>query len=459
MNPERVTFAAEAIYFGGTLVQMPYTFSDSTLKAWAEDSTAPGGFRPLTIAFDGATASCELPLGSQGVWQVNMPLPFDPGPRFYPIVDATRQWHVGIGVSAGMHAPAPAPGNAAFDVNLALDQPYIAGDVFELFAAGPWAKYPFPTPPAPGAVTFHPPQVGYGQLAGVVRPTFPTITADDRVYVNRYRGPQLIGTFRVSPFSLGPGVNTISGTQGSFALNKTITAIASAQSATNRLARFNDTGAMNQNTWQINAVTDSIFNYSIGPQLTSGTVDLASGAISAAFGNPFDPDLKPVMNWIVQQNRPEYDDSSANPVTWQHYSGLNTYDREPTTGKVYSDDQGLPLSLSLNGIPLTTDKQVVGLANGQPMEFSLTADRMDGELRHIDCYRFDQNPQRYTYVMTTRVITDRVKLPGNALARGVRHMCRPHLYKGVPKAAEGDDFVRDPVMRLGFHDSASFIIP
>lgn len=456
VDPLRATFTAEAIYFGAAYLSEPFEFSDATLKAWAYDPSAPGGLRSLPINFTGPNASCDLPLGNEGLWQVDLPPPFEAIPRFFPITDQTRAYRTAIGFAGGKSLPVPPPANAQLDVGVTLSEPYVAGDGLSLFVAGRWLGHHYQAPPAVGAGSFDPPPIAYSQLFNYVRPGVSSVATEDRAYLTRSRGAQLVGAVRFEPFTQTDGVVALTGTQVAVQANQTLNVSADFAGAVSRVMPLSPNGLV-QDYWAINAVRESRYNFSLGIQLTAGPTNPVLGSITGQFGNPFEPDYRPMLLWVLTGIRHETDPDGQ---VWGHYRGLHMFDREPTSGKRYLADPGLPNGVSLNGVLLVNDKQVLAVPQTQTLEFSFTADRMEGEFRHIDCYRYDLNPQRHTIVLTTRVAgnRDRVRIPATALPRGARYMCRAHLYKGIPKASEGDDTVRDPELRYAFYDSASFIV-
>lgn len=454
-DPLRVTFETEAIYFGGTFSSRPFVHTEASLKAWAVDLAAPEGFRQLPITFNGPIASCELPLGNDGLWQVNMPPPFNTAPSWFPIGDATRVWRATIGVAGGTRVAVSPPANATLNANVTLSEPWVAGDGLVLMVLGAWIQHNYNVTIPPGASTFAPPALAMNEFGSVIGKGVPAITSEDRVFLHRYRGPQLIGSLQVPPFEMMAGANPITGVQTSTPATRTISATADTANAASRVARFMTPNSEMFNYWQVNAVTDSKFNFTVGPQLNSGSLSPENGIISANITRALEPDLKALMNWIVAVRRYEVD---ADNQRWPLHSGLNTHDRDPVDGHRYLGDTGLPTGLSLNGVPLTSERQVLAIPRAQPIEFAITADQAVGDLRHIDCYRFDLNPQRYTFVAHIRVLGDRVRVPATTLPPGARYMCRPHIYKGVPNANQGDDHTRETVMSVGYHDSSSFIV-
>lgn len=467
IDPARVTFKAQAAYFGATFSESPFQFSGTTLKAYAIDASVPGGFRALPLSFNGAVASAELAMGAEGLWLATLPPPFEAAPFVYPINDATRNWQTTLGATGDASPAGPPPPDAALDVNINLNPPHVVGDTYQLFATGTWGLYEYssgatPMAPGPDATVFDPAPIAYAGFADIrgltaTRP-LPTIASNDRLYLNRYRGAQLIATLAIPQFTLAPGVNPITGTQTAFAADQVVavnTDTAVAISRVSTLALPGDPPATH--AWQINAVTDNIYTYSNGLRLASGDVDPATGSISANFGNPFAPDLKPLFVWITQVSHTEI---GPDKIPWTLYSGIHEYDRTPASGRHYVADVALPTGLSLNGTPLTKPAQKIKLSADQSLEFAFTSDNMGGsDLGVLNCYRFESAPQRMVFVAGIRVLGTRVRIPAWVLPPGARYMCRMHQIMGLPNAKQGNDVdSRNTIERLGFHDSSSFIV-
>lgn len=446
------TFSVDAVYFGTSITTIPADLSTNTLKAWALDSKAISGFRELSLTFDGATASCDLPKGSEGFWQLRMPARFGDFVRVYPITDETRQWHAVVTTPGNQNAAAP-PGNAVIDAKTTLTQPSQGSDAFFVVASGAWVSLRF-TDARDGSTTYDPVAKSYSQAEPLLPGTpLYTITRNDRVYITRYRLPLLVSLAKVASFDLVGGVNMLSGAQKTVAMDRSLTATLGMDEVQRRLGPHIAAGATpDEDYWRIVASPDGPYPFFGGPQLTAGS---ATPTVQASYGNPFSQDgWSPVLNWVTSAKRLEQD---SDGTTWRHFAGFRFEDTAPSGNRSYVADSGLPKSIALNGVALNTDKMDIagGLA---PIELSFTADRMDGELRTIECDRLDFNPVAETRVLSLRLVSDRIRIPASMLPPGKRYRCRMSLTRGVPKAMQGDDREREPTIRTGYLDSSSFII-
>lgn len=451
-NPLIATFAVDAVYFGATLYTVPLELDSSKIKALVADAASAGGFRELPVTTVGATAQCDFPAGAEGLWQWTAPSRFGSAVRVYPITDATRQWHAVVTTPGNPNASAP-PANATVDVSTTLTQVAQPFDRFSLFVAGPWVEHTF-FDEENETLTYDPVAILYSFVNPFAGPTRYTITRNDRAYIMRYNLPQLVSVAKVAPFDLKSGVNALSGTQVPVVTNLSLNATLDTESVRNRLQPQITSGAiLLNNYWRIVASPKGPYPFFWGALLTAGA---PAPTLRVTYGNPFFEDgLSPTMFWVTSTSRTERD---ADGTVWTHDTGFQIEDTKPSGDRSYVADSGLPISISLNGNILNSDKIAIAVDNARPIELSFAADRMDGEWRSLDCYRFDLKPARETLVLSVRLLTDRILIPSSLLTRGARYKCRMHLIRGSPKALQGDDREREAMIRFGYIDSSSFIV-
>lgn len=451
-NPDSAIFAVDAVYIGATLSTVPVELSPKVLKAWAVDEASTGGFRELSVTFVGTTARCELPRGKEGLWQLTMPTRFGDFPRLFPITETTRQWHTVV-TTPGNPEVAPPPADAIVDVSTKLTMASQPSDHFNLIISGTWANFRF-VDEKDGSTTFDPVAVPYSLTTPLAETPLYTITRNDRAYVTRHRLPSLISVAKIARFDLTAGVNLLSAPQIAVAIDRTLNATLSTEEVRSRLAPQITAGAtLAEEYWRLVASPNGSYAFYWAPLLTAGT---AAPTVQASYGNPFaDDGLSPTLFWVTSTSRVERD---ADGTGWTHRAGFQLEDTAPSGNRAYVADSGLPASISLNGLVLNSDKIPVSAGSGRPFEFSFVSDRPDGELRSMDCYRFDFKPVRETQVLSMRMISDQIRIPRTMLPAGARYKCRMHLTRGVPKALQGDDREREPTIRSGFLDSSSFIV-
>lgn len=459
-DPLNAVFQAEAYYFGAQVRGAPLELNDSILKAWVADPAASGGFRRIPVKIAGTTATCEVPSGTEGLWEVTMPPPFDPVLRVFPITDQTRVWNAVIGVD-GNQVITPPPADAALDISTTLSSPYVPGDTLSLFVTGAWSYAGFGVVPEPNATLFDPPPLPYTQLVSAGLPQVPAVTPEDRVYVIRHRGAfapdsirTIVGATLMNPFALMPGNNALNGAEVAVTNNRSLNATFAVDDVVNRLQFQLAQGAtLVHNYWHVEATPATEYPFSRGPSLV-GT--LASASISANYGNPFSGDgLASVLTWVAQTQRQEPEPGGG---SWTHFAGFTLIDKEPESGDQYTPDVGIVTTLKLNGVPLTSDRLPVAIGLGQAFEFTFELDRSTASHRHLDCYRFDPG-FRYSSVISTKVVGDRVRIHPSMLPRGPRYMCRLHSFTGTRQGAQGDERNPEKVVSISYADSHSFTIP
>jgi hypothetical protein len=363
----------------------------------------------------------------------------------------------------------PAAMGSALSVTVTLPSPYASGQSFVLATVGAWAVHGFTAAelPAPdtGATTIGPVTLPYETPifnSPVGRP-LSRITTADRVLALRYVGDDLTASGEVTPFAQSAGTDAIAATliaNPHAPLDVTVepTAVAT------RLNQPSPAGTNLSMGWSVHAAPAWQYAHLTGINLRSGSMAPSDpGTITAGYGNPFTGlGWNTILQWNTVKTRAFTEPASMLPVTL--YSGH--YDRvEPTAGLMLGQAAGLPVLVSINQTPLTSDGLSVTLDPARPVALSMATDRTTNTLYQYNVYELVPNASEPPTALVYKIVyvalgtsTD-ITIPNNVFTAGRVYTIRAHCIRGgYPMLGDGDLGVRALPYAVGYLDSGVFTV-
>jgi hypothetical protein len=455
----QVSLSFERISIGTTAIRTPQDLTGQTATYVIPDVTDPSGIRRVTATQTGTdTWTAQLHDAAPTLFTLpDVPAPI---PRIFdfPVADV----HGLYGVLEHPH-PAAAPANAQIAINVGLVGGY-NNEGLQLYTIGSWTQRGFTTGEIPavgaGAWTVTVPFTSVTSLTG--RP-LEQVTTDDSVLLLRYTGATLTGALDAPAFNMASGANSINGTIASVPLDQSLSVKIHPGGLPQRFSQVRPAVSGLTLQWSVVAAPGYQIVSNAGPALASGASMPADTMITATYGNPFTAkhDWPSVFTWLSYETRAYTPAGQALAATM--YSQL--FQLAYPTGTVDATlPAGLPITITANGKPLTTDGTTITVDPNKAVSVSFQADVVDNTLYQLQLFELVPNPQNTALQYQTRL--------SMSSSRGPQFLLPPELFQpgknyvfraicisgGYPLIAQGDLRMRSIPQAVGLLDGAVFTV-
>lgn len=465
--PPAATLTVERLSIGASIETNPQDLATVDGAWYIDDAAEPSGLRRIAATATGNVLSAELPDGVPG----SVELTIDNIVVSYRLLLTFPNRDLKIYQSALEHPnPEPAPMGGSFNVSLTLPNGYLASHLLRLYAVGPWTQRDFLTSelPAPGTgvTAVGPVQIPFAtthfsSTVGI-RP-LQKLTSADKLVALRYVGSDLTAAGEVASFEQTGGTDSVSATlveTPHAPLDIAVNAMANAT----RLAQTTPTNPNLAPNWYLAAAPAWRFANASGIQLNAGAVAMTDTMITAPFANPFEAyGWNTLFVWNPSRSRTFTPPALALP--WTAYSGVQHYLR-PAAGTTVDVSAGLPVLVSVNGTPLTSDGLSVTIDPSKSVELDMVADKTSNTFYQFNIHELVPNPNqmpptalegKLVYVVMSP--TTKVRIPAGVFVAGKVYSVRAHCINGgYPGLADGDLTNRDLPLTLGYFDSGIFTV-
>jgi len=453
----QVSLSFERISLGTSPIHAPLDITGFHATYLVPDAGDPAGFVRV-MAEETAPGTWSAPLTS-------------PAPVLYELPDypmtIPRMWDFPVADLRGSFGvyehpnPTPAPSNAQLAINVALPSGY-AGEGLQIYTMGSWTIRGFSGAEIPAAgATQWTVTVPFSTVGSITGRPLEKVTTQDAVFALRYTGADLSGTFEATPFDMIDGGNPIAGTMQAVTKDQTLDVHVNPMVLPGRFGSVRPVTGNLALTWSVVASPAYEVVSNLGPPLTSGTVTTAT-TITNTYGNPFTAkhDWPSVFTWAATANRTVTAAGQSLPATL--YSQL--YQLAKPTGTTTLDlPAGLPITITMNGTPLTSDNMMVTVDPNKAVDVSFQADVVTNTLYQLQLFELVPNlPTAPTaLVLQTKIGVSgskpQFKLPAELFAPGKSYVLRAICISGgFPGIAQGDLRTRTFPQSVGYLDGGVF---
>lgn len=459
-SPTSVTMQVQRISEGPAPSRTAYDVSSYPANFLVADTSA-AGFHRVAATAAGDTWSAEIPDGTPAMEAtLGMDLP-DPFRRLYALPQRNLKLLYGIYEQPDA---VPAPATGTITATLTLNTPAVAAtDLYRLYCVGSWAYHDLPyvdmaTTVSEAAVPYN--VATWGNLSG--RP-FTKITTSDTMLGLKYQGNQLIAAAEYPAFAQ---------TAGDVAITATLTEVTatamdvhiSPSTLASRLAMPAPPATSGVGIgWNTNASPGWDIANAAGPQLNAGGVQVVDpGAITAPTGNPFaSKGWRTTFN--LQSNRSRtYAVPELGHLPGTFYTGLNAI-AELGPGLTVDPPAPLPVLVSVNTKPLTTDGQTITVDPAKAVVLTMVTDTPNPTFYQYNIYELRENAA--ATALETHVayvaISDKptVTIPSDVFTAGKTYWIRAHTISGgYPGFAAGNFWERNLPYSVGYLDAGVFTV-
>jgi len=366
--------------------------------------------------------------------------------------------------------PQPAPVGATIAIHATLPSSYVSAEGFQVYSVGTWgvhtmtaAELPAPNTGATAIGVTLPYDSAAGHFSLGTSAPLAGITTADQLLLLRYVGSNLTGYLPYTPFT-GTGADSVTGTMSVNTANKTLTQTIDPTAPGARFAAARPAPSGLSMYWEVLAAPDSQHGNAGGTQLNLAAVPStqAAGPINASYANPFGSlGWGSVLAWLASESRQFTDTASGQSITLS--TGLQQFVDASSTDPL-DLPAGVPLTVSIDQMPLVTDGMAVALdlsATGTSVLSIDGPDRPNSDLYEWTVYELvpgatalSASPRLDAYaVQPTITIPTSVFVAGHIYS--IRAFCR---VGGYPSLATGDIETTQFPTSLGYHDSGAFTV-
>ena len=464
--PPAGTLTIEHLSIGASIERNPQNLTGLTAAYYIEDSGDTSGLRRIPATATGNVFSAELPDGVPAAVEV---LVDDPNPYKHLIAFPNRD--IKMFRSRYEHPnPEAAPVGGVFTVTMTLPTGYATGELLRLFAVGPWSYHDLigaelPTPDAM-ITAVGPFDIAYDgkNWPSVIGPRpLQKISSADLIVALRYVGSDLTSAGDVTSFDQTGGTDAV----GATLVQVTRTSLDISVNAPAYVTRLGmTTPAATSATslgWLVNAAPSWKTGNVTGIQLTAGATSESATTITATFGNPFEAyDWQSLFLWNPSRTRSFTPPSLALPITLT--TGVQQMFR-PTAGAMVDVQAGLPVLVSVNDQPLTSDGLTLTIDPNKSVKLTMVADRTANTYYQYNIHELVPNGAMPATALDLKLVyaaqsaNPELRIPAGVLATGKVYSIRAHCVKGgFPAIATGDFTDRDLPLTLGYFDSGVFTV-
>ena len=455
----RISFQRASV--GAQLVMSPLDLTGQTATFLVADATQPSGYRSVPGVSAGS-----------GVWTGDVPsgnpiVDFTL-PSGAPMGTATRQlWafptrdvQSSFPVYEDLGATAP-PANATLDLDVTISAYMDMTEAFEIQAIGAWSHYPLVAADLPATnATAITTSIPYASFTTLANPPIPRITTSDRLMLLRHVGGELTGVFETSLDEMD-GSNAVAGTMQAVAQDQTFdAAIDPGMLATRYAAVRPAVTAPATMNWSLMAAPGYQQLQVLGPELQAGGIAMADTTIAMPYGNPFASyGWHPVLSYATYELRTV---TLSTGDTLQLSAGMSSY-QEPASGATLDMPAGLPQTISIDQIPLSSDNMSVTIDPTKYATVTLVTDHPTNSLYQValdEVVDVAMQPVTLRRVVTMST-TDPTSLilPADAFAAGHTYTIEAICYEGgFVNAVTGDLLNRSLPFANGYNYSGVFTV-
>jgi hypothetical protein len=185
--------------------------------------------------------------------------------------------------------------------------------------------------------------------------------------------------------------------------------------------------------------------------------------ITTPYGNPFvGIGWRTLFTWATSKSRAYTVPTLTLPVTLT--AGLVHY-AEPSPALTLDQPAGLPVLVSINKMPLTSDGLTVMLDSQKPVELSLVADRTANTFYQFNVYELVPNTAMPPTALDYKIAyvasgpTPAITIPHDVFVTGKVYTVRAHCINGgYPTISEGNLQNREVPYAVGYLDSGVFTV-
>ena len=453
--PSSVSLAWERISLGTTAIHAPQDLTGMHATYLVPDSSDPAGFRRV-MAEQTAVDTWTAPLTAAA--PVLYELPDYPAtiPRLWDFPAPDLRGSFGIYEHPN---PTPAPSNAQLAISVTLPSPY-ASEGLQIYTVGSWTVRGFSGAeiPAAAATTWNV-TVPFSTVGSLTGRPLEKVISNDAVLALRYTGADLSGVLEATPFDMVDGANAISGAMQPVTKDQPIDVRISPASLPGRFGQARPVNGGLTMQWSVVASPGYEVVSNLGPVLTSGSVAMTTTtSITGMYGNPFTAkhDWPSVFTWVAYETRTVTPPGQTLPVTL--YTEL--YELAKPTGTTTLDlAVGLPITITMNGKPLTSDGMTVTVDPNQAVDVSFQADVVTNTFYQLQVFELVPN---LPMTPTALVFQNRLgasgskpqfKLPPELFTPGKYYVLRAVcIGGGFPGVADGDLRTRTYPQSVGLLD-------
>ena len=254
---------------------------------------------------------------------------------------------------------APAPDGAMLTVATHLDAPTTAADRFQVYTVGSWSAFDGLAPAE--ASTDVMATYAFDMSSRVaLRAQLDRLTAQDVFLVLRYTksmfADALSGVAEAAPFDQ-TGNDMVSATMTAVTADRKLD-VKLSEDIPLRYLPVRPAVSKLEMSWNLVAAPGAAIALNAGPVLNSGTLMATDVGVNTMYANPFagPPHNWPTLLTFVTSETRTYEPSMG--VTVKLQAGMNQY-VEPAEGLLLSFDAGLPESIKLGDLPLSSDGNLV----------------------------------------------------------------------------------------------------
>lgn len=345
------------------------------LSVGATQSPAPldlGGLQATYLVANGAAAAgidrVSATTTTAGTWttQLHDPAPVmftlpdvpAPVPRLYAFPD--HQLQVLFPLLEHPN-PAPAPDAATFTVTTQLDVPVAAADSFQSYVVGAWLVRGF----AVGEVTAGALLVGpvtysftaANSVSGHAKPD--RVTPADAFLTLRYSGGGLTGVAEAPPVDQsGAATIVTTGPMVAVPQDQTLSVKFNPGTLPTRYSAVRPAmQSLPSMSWSMVAAPGYKAAINAGPSLRSGTLAMTDVGVTAAYGNPFAARGWNTM-FVLGTSESRAYTAPGTTASIALVAGMNQF-IEPSPGFELTLPAGLPIVITLDGTPLSSDSLMI----------------------------------------------------------------------------------------------------
>jgi hypothetical protein len=465
-GPPLATLQFDRLSIGTTIERAPADLTGMAATFMVPDATAPNGMQTFTTALAGTKDrwNGEVPEGVVPMVEFTLP-EATPLRRLYAFDARTT---LGLFGQYEHQNPTNAATGGTFQATVRLPSLY-AGELVRLYAVGPWVYHDFGGAEVPAVnttSTIGPTTIAYdtAHFASLVGPrTLPALTSVDQMVALRYTGNDLTASALVPPFNASTSTDSFDVT-----LMPVTHAPLDVHLQPNTAAtRLNMTSPANPTlsmAWSVVAAPAWQYANNSGPVLQSiGVAQTDTGDITTPYGNPFESlGWKSLFTWNATKAR-TYTPMGQTLVMTLH-SGIFEL-AEPTAGVTLDLPAGLPVLVSINKTPLTSDGLTVTIDPAKAVELSLVADKPTATFYQFNVYEIVPNTAvpptalDYKIVYAAYSLSSTVMIPHDILVAGKMYTIRAHCIQGgYPMISTGNLQERNLPVSVGYLDSGVFAV-
>jgi hypothetical protein len=424
------------------------------------DTTDPSGIHRVPVT-QTATDTWTAPLDAAA--PIFFDLPDIPTP-IKRIFDFPEQNLVGLFGVLEHPNPQPAPAGATLTINVGLNPPYNS-ELLRLFTVGSWNLRDAPAGEvAVGAgawnVTFP-----FSSVSSQVGRPLEQLTTDDAIYLLRYGAgtSDLQGVLEIPPFTQSVA-DTLTGTINPNPHDRTLAFTVDTATVATRFAATRPAMANLAMSWSVVAAPGYQIVSNAGPVLQAAGVAPGGDAINVPYGNPFvaDHDWPDVVTWSTAESRTFTPPALGLPVAPQAGMFQLVF---PTAGMALDLPAGLPITLTMNGTPLTTDGATMTVDPAKAVSVSFVADAQNNTLFQLQLFELVPNsqtaPTALVYLQRLGASGSKPEflLPPELFEVGKTYVLRAICIQGgFPTLGMGDLTNRMPPQAVSFLDGAVFTV-